>query len=296
MKVLLTGASGQLGQAIINSLPIKVNLIKLFRNDLDLTDFKACKKIVHTLKPDWVINAGAYTAVDKAESQPELAFAINAGAPKAFAEALTDIGGSLLQISTDFVFNGNQGFPYKVNQPVNPLGVYGSTKATGEKEALRCPHSYVIRTSWLYSSIGNNFLLTMLKLHASKASLGDSLNVVSDQFSCPTSTYSLSLACWNAIGLKDSEQNNRILHWCDAGVASWYDFAVAIGELGVEKGLLLRSAVVNPISTSQYPTPAKRPCFSLLDCMSSAKDLGLSQEHWRCGLAKVLENLHASSC
>jgi dTDP-4-dehydrorhamnose reductase len=175
MKVLLTGAAGQLGQALIASRPPGMELIACGRAELDLADAEACRVAVHQHRPDWVLNAGAYTAVDKAESEPELAQAVNAGAPGAFAEALAETGGRLLQVSTDFVFNGEQGRPYGPEQPVDPLGVYGATKAAGEAAALALPGARVLRTSWVYGPVGKNFCLTMLRLHALKAAAGDAL-------------------------------------------------------------------------------------------------------------------------
>ena len=284
MKVLLTGAAGQLGKALIASRPPEVELIACSRGELDLADAEACRAAVQQHRPDWVLNAGAYTAVDKAESEPELAAAVNAGAPAAFAEALAATGGRLLQVSTDFVFNGQQGSPYRAEQLLDPLGVYGATKAAGEAAALALPGARVLRTSWVYGPVGKNFCLTMLRLHALKAAAGESLGVVADQVGCPTSTHTLAAACWRAIGV----EGPRILHWSDAGAASWYDFAVAIGELGEQAGLLERAARVKPLTTADYPTPATRPSYSLLDCFTSREALGLEPLHWREGLAEVL--------
>jgi len=296
VKVLLTGAAGQLGQALLATSPEGVQLIACTRAELDLADPEACRAAVETNRPDWVLNAGAYTAVDKAESEPELAQAVNAGAPAAFAESLAETGGRLLQVSTDFVFNGSQGSPYRPDQPVAPLGVYGSTKAAGEQAALALPGARVLRTSWVYGPVGKNFCLTMLRLHALKAAAGESLGVVADQVGCPTATTTLAAACWRAIGVgktpsEPGPEHPRILHHSDAGAASWYDFALAIGELGVTSGLLERAAQVTPISTADYPTPALRPAYSLLDCTLSRAALGLKPIHWRAALAQVLASL-----
>ena len=290
MKVLLTGAAGQLGQALIASKPAGINLVPCNRAELDLADPAACQAAVHEYQPDWVLNAGAYTAVDKAESEPELAQAVNAGAPAAFAQALVSTGGRLLQVSTDFVFNGLQGSPYRSEQGLDPLGVYGATKAAGEAAALQLRGSRVLRTSWVYGPVGHNFCRTMLRLHREREQLG----VVADQVGCPTSSATLAAACWRAIGVGLEPATEaalpRILHWSDAGVASWYDFAVAIGELGVEAGLLERTARVLPLTTADYPTPAQRPSYSLLDCSSSRAVLGLEAVHWRAALAEVLSS------
>ena len=300
MKVLLTGAAGQLGQALIATKPPQVELIATSRCGgegvlaLDLADAAACRAAVQQHRPDGVLNAGAYTAVDRAESEPELAEAVNAGAPAAFAEALTATGGRLLQLSTDFVFDGAQGHPYAPEQQPSPLGVYGASKAAGEAAALQLPGARVLRTSWVYGPVGRNFCLTMLRLHRERVASGQPLAVVADQVGCPTSTHSLAADCWRAIGAGGP----RILHWSDAGAASWYDFAVAIGELGVAAGLLERAARVVPIATADYPTTARRPSYSLLDCSGSRDGLGLEPMHWRAALIEVLTEVltHAQRC
>ena len=288
MKVLLTGREGQLGTALQASLPEGVILIATGRSELDLADHAACLQAVRDHRPDWVLNAGAYTAVDRAESEADRAMAINAGAPHAFAEALRDTGGRLLQVSTDFVFNGAQGSPYRPDQALDPLGVYGATKAAGETAALALPGARVLRTSWVYGPVGKNFCLTMLRLHAMKAAAGEPLGVVADQVGCPTATHTLAAACWRAIGIGTDADGPRTLHWSDAGASSWYDFAVAIGELGVAAGLLERAAEVSPLTTADYPTPAQRPSYSLLDCTASRQSLAMDPIHWRASLAQVL--------
>jgi dTDP-4-dehydrorhamnose reductase len=247
--------------------------------------------MVAALKPDWVLNGGAYTAVDRAEEQPQLAEAVNAAAPRAFAEALAELGsGRLLQISTDFVFSGQQGHPYGAEDQAAPLGVYGASKARGEAavlEVLGPKRACVLRTSWLYGPVGKNFCLTMLRLHEIKAAAGEALNVVADQVGCPTHTAGLAAACWQVL----ARDIGGMQQWSDAGVASWYDFAVAIGEEAVALGILATAAKVNPISTAEYPTPAQRPSYSLMDCSASRKALGLEPLHWRQGLRQVLASI-----
>jgi dTDP-4-dehydrorhamnose reductase len=302
MKVLITGAAGQLGQALLTSAPPGLELIACSRSGgggnlgLDLADAEACRAVVGEHRPDWLINAGAYTAVDKAESEPELAQAVNAGAPAAFAEALHATGGQLLQLSTDFVFNGAQGAPYRPEQQVDPLGIYGSSKAHGEAAALQLAGARVLRTSWVYGPLGKNFLLTMLRLMGEREQLG----VVADQLGSPTSTNTLAAACWRAIGVgiepDAATEMPRILHYSDAGAASWYDFAVAIAELGQQLGLLLRAARVMPISTADYPTAAKRPSYSLLDCSASRQALGLQPLHWREALINTMKLIRLKPC
>ena len=289
MKVLLTGRQGQLGQALIASAPPGIELIASGRDELDLADADACQAAVERHRPDWVLNAGAYTAVDRAESERDLAMAVNAGAPAAFARALASQGGRLLQVSTDFVFDGERSAPYPPDHATAPLGVYGASKEAGERAALELNGARVLRTSWVYGPVGHNFCLTMLRLHAARAAAGQPLAVVADQVGCPTATPGLALACWRAIAAPDSTPQR--LHWSDAGAASWYDFAVAIGELAVARGLLSQSAEVRPITTAEYPTPARRPSYSLLACEESRRHLDLQPLHWRSALAQVLEQV-----
>jgi len=300
MKVIVTGAQGQLGQALRRTVPATIagqplQLISTSRSGgegalaLDLADTGACRSLVEQHRPDWLINAGAYTAVDKAEREPDLAQAVNAGAPAAFAEALQVTGGRLLQVSTDFVFNGSQGSPYCPNHPVDPLGVYGASKAAGETaaaEALDPALLCILRTSWVYGPVGNNFLLTMLRLMREREQLG----VVADQVGCPTAITGLAQACWAVL-------EHRVVgvhHWSDAGVASWYDFAVAIAELGKSAGLLGKPSQINPITTADYPTPAHRPSYSLLDCTVTRQALQLPHLHWREALRRIIGDLLTS--
>ena len=298
MKVLLTGAAGQLGHALRQQVPAGVELIASSRGGgdgamaLDLADASACRAMVQQHHPDWVLNSGAYTAVDKAESEPELAHAVNGGAPRAFAEALAETGGQLLQVSTDFVFNGAQGHPYRPEQPRDPLGIYGASKAAGEEavEQILGPsgRGLILRTSWVMGPVGKNFALTMLRLHRDKTEIG----VVADQVGCPTSTHTLATACWRAMALVDTPiELPAVLHWSDTGATSWYDVAVAVGELGLELGLLERVAQVNPITTADFPTPAQRPSYSLLDCSATRQALDLPALHWRQALRQLLEAL-----
>jgi dTDP-4-dehydrorhamnose reductase len=301
MKVLLTGAAGQLGHALRQQLPAGVELIATSRRGdgggdglgllpLDLADACACRAAVLEHRPDWVLNAGAYTAVDRAESEPELALAVNGGAPRAFAEALLETGGRLLQVSTDFVFNGQQGSPYRPEQSRDPLGSYGRTKAAGEEAVEQLlgatTRGVILRTSWVIGPVGKNFALTMLRLHRERGAIGQALGVVEDQVGCPTSTASLAAACWRAITANVQEP---VLHWSDAGAASWFDVAVAVGELAQELGLLERPAAVNPLTTAEYPLPAQRPSYSLLDCSATRQALDLPALHWRQALRQLLE-------
>ena len=289
MKVLLTGAGGQLGQALIASAPEGLELVATSRQQLDLADPEACRGAVQQHQPDWVLNAGAYTAVDKAESEPELAHAVNAGAPQAFALALDQQGGRLLQISTDFVFNGTQGTPYQPEQARDPLGAYGASKAAGEAAVQSIfgagGRGLILRTSWVIGPVGKNFALTMLRLHRER----DQLGVVADQVGCPTSTLNLAHACWHTLQSAGDRELPAVMHWSDAGAASWYDVAVAVGQIGAELGLIDTPAAVEPITTADYPTPAERPAYSLLDCTATRAALDLNGEHWQQALKTVLQ-------
>lgn len=294
MKVLLTGAGGQLGQALIEAKPDGVHLIATTRSDLDLADAEACRAAVRQHQPDWVLNAGAYTAVDKAETEADLAHAVNAEAPAAFAEALEQEGGRLLQISTDFVFNGSQGFPYRPDQVRDPIGVYGASKAAGEKAIQAVfgtdARALIMRTSWVIGPVGRNFALTMLRLHRERTEIG----VVADQVGCPTSTLNLATACWRCIALGTAQTLPQLMHWSDAGAASWYDVSVAVGQIGCELGLVEAPARVDPITTENYPTPAARPAYSVLECTATRHALSLDPVHWQLALREVLKRVRSS--
>lgn len=311
MKVLITGATGQLGQALMRVKPLsiagaQVELIATSRAGgpgllaLDLSDYQACRNALFELRPDWLINAGAYTAVDRAESEPERAMAINAGAPRAFAEAISQLNhGKILQISTDFVFDGYQSVPYQPDQLTQPQCVYGASKAAGEAaihelDLSHHGHGFILRTSWLYGPTGHNFFRTMLRLHDQNVAVNRPLPVVADQVGCPTSVQGLAVLCWDILAACASDLRlPPVLHWSDAGVASWYDFAVAIGELASASGLLKQPAVVVPIRSSEYPTAAQRPSYSLLDSTETCLVLKQRVCHWRSALSSVVDEVAA---
>ena len=287
-KVLLTGSKGQLGIALQASKPKNIDLIPLTKKELNLADKEECKRIVLFHKPDWVINAGAYTDVEGAENNFSLVNAINAEAPKALAEALAEINGGLLQISTDFVFDGEKGNPYKPNDKINPLNIYGASKASSESSIRNLDKGIILRTSWLYGPIGKNFVISMLKLHSIKGKNNESISVVSDQIGSPTNTKSLALACWACL----KTNGNHIYHWSDSGCASWYDFAIAIGEFGTKSGLLKKPAEIIPISAKEYPSNVNRPYYSVLDCFETSNQLNLKQAYWRDSLCETINQLN----
>jgi dTDP-4-dehydrorhamnose reductase len=292
VKVLVTGSTGQLGRALLESVPDSVQARGVDRGQCDLGNPDQCRALVASERPDVVINAGAYTQVDRADSEPELATRINADAPAAFADGLHKTGGRLVQISTDFVFDGRQGMPYAPDAPSNPLNVYGASKRAGEQAVLHLlkERAVVVRTAWVYSSHGSNFVKTMLRLMSSR----DSLAVVSDQIGAPTWAKSLAGAVWAAVRRPSV---SGVLQWTDAGVASWYDFAVAIQEEAVARGLLSKAVPVLPIAAEEYarqfPASVPRPPFSVLDLRASRGLLGLEPVHWRTNLRRMLDELKA---
>ncbi len=279
MKVLITGAGGQLGRGLIASAPEGTEIEAIDIGDLDLTDADAIRSKIIADSPDLVLNAAAYTAVDKAESEEDLAQALNAAAVAAMVEALDKTGGKLVHVSTDFVFDGTSSRAYQPEDERNPISAYGRTKAEGEK-ALR-PGDLLVRTAWVYTAGGANFVRTMLRLMREK----DALRVVSDQIGSPTWAPGLAATIWGLV----AHGAKGIFHHSDAGVASWYDFAVAIQEEALALGMLERAVPIEPIPTSSYPTPAARPAYSLLDCTKTRTFLDDGYTHWRVNLRRMLE-------
>ena len=286
MKVLITGAGGQVASALLKLKPAGMEALALGRAELDIGDREAVLRAVAQTKPGVIINAGAYTAVDKAESEPGMAMRANGEAPGYLAEAAGQQGARLLHISTDFVFDGSQSHPYGPDVAVRPLGIYGESKLEGERrvQAVLGVKALVLRTAWVYAAGGHNFVRTMLRLMAERGRV----RVVADQVGSPTWASSLAEALWAAAR---APEFGGIHHWTDAGVASWYDFAVAIAEEGHAAGLLKRAAAVESITTADYPTPARRPAYSVLDRGSAEKALGFKPEHWRVNLRKMLREL-----
>ncbi|MEY3635171.1 MAG: hypothetical protein RLZZ61_1581 [Pseudomonadota bacterium] len=278
MKALITGVNGQLGKALLADAPAGWTCLALDRAALDLSDADAIARMVDAEQPDLVLNAAAYTAVDRAESAPELAYAINARAPAAFSKALGNAG-RLVQVSTDFVFDGARGHAYLPDDIRNPQSVYGASKAAGEDAAG--DKAIIVRTSWVYAAGGANFVRTMLRLMRER----DELRVVADQIGSPTWVKGLTAAIWG-LAVKDAI---GIWHYRDAGIASWYDFAVAIAEEAHAIGLLDRIPAIHPIASSEYPTPARRPAFSVLDVTATREALGDVSTHWRSNLRTMLK-------
>ena len=286
MKVLVTGAGGQVATALQKLKPASVELISLSHVELDITSHDKVRRRMAILDPDVIINAAAYTAVDKAESDLEMAVHVNGAAPGYLAEAAYANGARFLHISTDFVFDGKADSPYKPDAATAPQGIYGLSKLQGEQRALEASHgqALVLRTAWVYAAQGHNFVLTMLRLMGERGAV----KVVQDQRGSPTWADSVARALWAAT---DKPQFRGVHHWTDAGVASWYDFAVAIAEEGRAAGLLTRDVQVLPIGSAEYPTPARRPAYSVLDRTSTEAGLALKAQPWRDNLKKMLTEL-----
>lgn len=284
-KVLITGATGQLGYELQRTAPDSVEVIAAGRTDLDISDAVAVNASVTKYKPIAIINAAAYTAVDKAEEEQEQATAINATGARNLAQVAADHGIKLLQVSTDFVFSGDAHSPIPVATSCQPQGFYGESKLQGEIaiQEILGDQAFIIRTAWLYSAHGNNFVKTMLRLMGSR----DELGVIADQIGTPTWAHGLAEALWQALEVDAT----GIHHWTDAGVASWYDFAQAIMEEGEALGLLEKHISLTPLTTADYPTPASRPAYSVLDKTTTWQALGLSGEHWRVALRKMMTEL-----
>jgi dTDP-4-dehydrorhamnose reductase len=284
-RVLVTGAGGQLGRALVASAPPGVDVIAADHAELDIGAGDAVAAYIARAAPEVVINAAAYTAVDRAESDADTALRVNGTGVRNLASALrARRGARLVQVSTDFVFDGRASSPYAPDAEPKPLGAYGASKLAGERAAREelGPRAVIVRSAWVYSAVGRNFLLTMLRLFEERGEVA----VVADQVGTPTSTRSLAAALWRCATLPAV---GGVLHWTDAGVASWYDFAVAIAEEATTKRLLRRDVAVRPIATADYPTAARRPAYSVLDKRSTTALLGIEPRHWRVELRAVLE-------
>ena len=286
MKVLLLGA-GQVATAVRLTAPSSHELIARTRSALDIVDAQAVEHTIADLKPDWIVNAAAYTAVDLAEDQPAQAEAVNDTAVGTLARAATRSGSRLLHLSTDFVFNGQSSRAYLPGDATQPLSVYGATKLGGERHVISSSEGIVLRTSWVYASTGKNFVLTMLRLMREKPAI----SVVSDQIGAPTWATSCAHAIW---GLLNANAAPGIYHWTDLGVASWYDFAVAVQEESLTLGLLTGEIPIVPISSAQYPARAVRPAFSLLDTSATRSLIKIASYHWRHNLRNMLGELRAA--
>jgi dTDP-4-dehydrorhamnose reductase len=301
LRILVTGGTGQVGGALLQTLAPLGEVVAPTRTGLDLTDPASIRALMRELQPRWVVNPAAYTAVDKAESEPALAHAINATAPAVFAEEAARIGAVLLHFSTDYVFDGTKSTPYVETDPTAPLGVYGSTKLAGEQALAASAASHLVfRTSWVYGATGRNFLLTILKLARER----DRLRIVGDQHGAPTWSFDLArmtahviarfeaLAAHTGSSLAEiARPASGIYHAGGAGETTWYGFAAqAVAELQAREPAT-KLATVEPIPTAEYPTPARRPANSRLDCTKLAEALDWRMMDWRESLKQVFTEL-----
>ena len=286
-KILVTGGNGQLGKELreFSSLHTGLDFVFLSREDLPIEQFELVRNYFHTLKPAYCINCAAYTAVDKAESEEDLAFLVNGEAVGVLAAVCKEHNTKFVHVSTDYVFNGEATYPYTENFPTDPINVYGASKLEGEKQAMELnPDSLIIRTSWLYSSFGKNFVKTMMKLMNEK----DEIKVINDQLGSPTNAEDLAETIFNVIGFCHLQIYNwkpGIYNFSNQGIISWYDFAKAIKEI------INSPCSIKPISTAEYPTPAKRPAYSVLDKTKIQKTYGVQLKDWKKSLAICIEKI-----
>ncbi|WP_289027933.1 dTDP-4-dehydrorhamnose reductase [uncultured Paraglaciecola sp.] len=280
--LVVIGKSGQLAWEIARLIP---DAVCLGRDDIDITSDSSISDTLEPLAPGAIINASAYTAVDNAETDEANAYLLNQTAVAKLAQYCKDQQVFFVHVSTDYVFNGEKGAPYTVDDLIEPQGMYGKTKAAGEAEVIGIlpEKSAIIRTSWVYSSHGNNFVKTMLRLMVDKPQLG----VIDDQIGSPTWAKGLAQACIEAA----TGQLAGVFHWSDEGVCSWYDFALAIQQFGIDKGLLDSRIPINPIPSSAYPTPATRPHYSVLDKTLSRSSYKTPLIHWRKQLCAMMNEL-----
>ena len=288
-RILLTGADGQLGQELQQTLMPLGEVIALTRQELDLSQGEHIRQLVQQIQPAIIVNSAAYTAVDKAESEVDLAQAVNGTAPTIMAEEAEKIGALLLQVSTDYVFDGQKNTPYLETDPTHPLSSYGKSKLAGEVGIQQVTDNYLIlRTAWVYGVYGKgNFVKTMLRLGQDR----EELRVVADQVGSPSWAKDIA----EAIAQLLQSETTGIYHFTNSGVVSWYDFAIAIFEEASALGFPLKVQRVIPITTADYPTPAVRPAYSVLSGKKITETLGDYPPYWRDSLRKMLKQLQAIS-
>ncbi len=288
MKILVLGCKGQLGRCLNDQLTnTDHDVIYTSREQIDIANFEVTKSKILGFSPDLIINATAYTAVDKAEENHKTADLINHLAVKNIADICNQLECWLIHVSTDYVFDGNSNVPYKEDDETNPQGAYGETKLKGELaiQASGCKH-IILRTAWVFSEYGNNFLKTMLRLGAER----DELSIVGDQMGCPTYAQDIARSVVEIVPQLNSRKDNDIYHYCGDQPCSWYDFANEIFDQAMSNNLKIPS-IVNSIETSAYPTPAKRPAFSVLDCSKIENDFGVLSSNWQEGIRQVIRKL-----
>jgi dTDP-4-dehydrorhamnose reductase len=283
-RVLIFGAAGQVGLELLGMAPSDARIIALDVGDVDVRDRDAVLRVTREVRPDAVINCAGYTNVDGAESAADDAMAVNGVAPGVMAEASAEMGARFLHISTDYVFDGRAHEPYAVGALAGAISVYGSTKLEGERRALATAgNAVVVRTAWVHSAVGTNFVKTAVRFLGA----GKAMRVVDDQIGTPTRARHLARALWCLAG----NAATGLLHFTDAGVASWYDVAVAVMETLASEGRLPTGAGVEPIRSSERPSVAKRPAYSVLDKHDSWRTIGFLPPHWRVGVAASTREL-----
>lgn len=291
-KLLLIGSQGQLGKELVPILDNLGELTSVSRAELDLTDFAGIKTLINEVKPQIIINAAAYTAVDKAESELNLAEAVNGIAPQIMAATAEKIGASLIHVSTDYVFDGTKNTPYTEEDLTNPIGAYGKSKLLGEQGIQQTnAHYLIVRTAWVYGTYGKqNFVKTMLRLGKER----EELKIVWDQVGSPSWTKDIAeaIALLTELSLDNLQKPSPgVYHFTNSGVASWYDFTIAISEEAQKLGFPWKTERILPITTAEYPTPAKRPPYSVLANQKLKGILGDYPPYWRDGLRKMLWEL-----
>lgn len=289
MRVLITGARGQLAGELVRRAPAAATVSSVSRAECDIIDNVAVERVVGDFHPDTIINTAAYTAVDLAEDARKEAFAVNAGGARNVATAAAAVGARVIHVSTDYVFDGVQSTPYAIDAKPNPLSIYGASKLEGERAVMGAASgATVVRCGWLYSAKGNNFLKTIL----ARISQSEPLRVVSDQVGVPTSAREFADFLW---WLTENPTDPGIMHWANSGQASWYDFAVAIAEIARDRGTVDRMAAIEPITTAERPARARRPAYSVLDAQESWEKSGRIASHWREALASTIGELTPAS-
>ncbi|MEQ9623770.1 dTDP-4-dehydrorhamnose reductase [Coleofasciculus chthonoplastes] len=289
-RILLIGMAGQLGSELQHTLAPLGEVIGVNRQGLDLTQPDQIRQVIRDITPNLIVNAAAYTAVDKAESEPELANTINGTAPTIMAETAQELGSGLIHISTDYVFDGRKNTPYTEADTPNPLNAYGKSKLLGETGVQQaCDRAVIMRTAWVYGVHGKgNFVKTMLRVGAQR----EELRVVVDQVGTPTWTGDLARAIAQLVPQVNSESVTGIYHYTNSGAISWYDFAVAIFEEARQLGFPLKVKQVVPIHTSEYPIPTRRPAYTVLSSKKISTVLGTHPPHWRTALRQMLKQLY----
>ena len=286
MKVLITGCNGQVGNCLVEQLNHRVDLLAVDRDMLDITDRAAVDRLVSEFLPDYIVNAAAHTSVDKAEQEVDLSFAINRDGPKYLAEAAENVGAVMLHISTDYVFDGKGSEPYNEYDLTDPQGIYGESKLAGELAvAEACEQHIILRTAWVFGEYGHNFVKIMLRLGSGHGTL----NIVDDQFGGPTYAGDIAKALITIIEHIEAGKKTSwgCYHFSGMPYASWYQFACAIFDMAEKMTIFDQKPILMPISTSEYPTPAKRPANSRLNCKKIAQEFGIAPSDWQKALVNI---------